>query len=230
MALAVAWFLRQTQGAAIVEIYALLTRPFQGESPLVSQQQLSNAHTQELEQRLAELEKQNQQLKALLGYVQKQQQPGITAPVIGHSADEWWKQVILGRGRQDGIEVGFVVMGIGGLVGQVTAVTPHTSRVLLISDSTSRVGATVSRSRSMGIVQGKGDRIATMQFFDKVPNVRPGDTIATSSVSRLFPPGLPLGRVQSMKQGSGPAPEATIQLTAPINYLEWVVVYPFKNP
>ncbi|MEA5510194.1 rod shape-determining protein MreC [Crocosphaera sp. UHCC 0190] len=229
VALGMGWFLRQTQGAAILEMYYWVTRPLQSESPEVVQERLTNARTLELEQRLVELERQNQQLQKLLGYFEAQKQNVIAAPIIGRSADDWWKQVILGRGSQDGIEVGYVVTGIGGLIGRVVDVTPHTSRVLLVSDPTSHVGARVSRTGTMGVIKGDGSRIAVMRFFEKVPKVSPGDTITTSPVSRLFPDGLPIGRVQSVDLEKGPAPEAKILLTSPINDLEWAVIHPFKS-
>jgi rod shape-determining protein MreC len=224
-----AWLLRQTQGAAIQELYSWLVRPFQSELASVKEKKLTNARILELEQRLVELEKQNQQLQKLLGYFEKDKQSAIAAPIIGRSADDWWQQVIIGRGSQDGIEKGFAVTGVGGLVGRVIEVTPHTSRVLLISDPTSRVGAAVSRSRSMGLIKGQGSQIAVMEFFEKVPDIRLGDIVTTSAVSRLFPAGLPIGRVQSVNLEKGPAPEAKIILTAPIDDLEWAIVHPFKS-
>jgi rod shape-determining protein MreC len=148
---------------------------------------------------------------------------------VGRSADYWWQQVTLGRGSQDGIKEGFVVTGIGGLVGRVISVTPHTSKVLLVSDPSSRVGASISRSRDMGLIKGQGDQTAVMQFFEKVPDVRPGDIVTTSAVSTRFPSGLPIGKVKSVNLESGPAPEATIELSAPLNYLEWVIVHPFTR-
>ena len=225
----IGWFLRQTQGAAILELYYWVTRPLHLESPELLQERLTNARITELEQRLVELDRQNQQLQKLLGYFEAQQQDVIAAPIIGRSPDDWWRQIILGRGSQDGIEVGFVVTGIGGLIGRIVDVTPHTSRVLLISDPTSHVGARVSRTGTMGVIKGDNSRIAIIRFFEKVPKVKPGDTITTSPVSRLFPDGLPIGRVQSVDLEKGPAPEAKIVLTAPINDLEWAVIHPFKS-
>ncbi len=224
----VAWLLHRTQGTAIYEMYYWVSRPFVPEPPAIGQQQLTNVRILELEHRLAELERQNQQLKQLLGYVKTQPQEAITASIIGRSASEWWKQAILNRGSQNSIKVGDVITSTGGLVGRVVHVTPHTSRVLLISDPASRVGATVSRSRSMGLIEGKSSQIAVMRFFEKVPDVRAGDTVTTSPVSRLFPTGLPIGRVQSVNLESWPAPEATIQLSAPLNSLEWAIVQPYQ--
>ncbi|MDJ0842688.1 MAG: rod shape-determining protein MreC [Crocosphaera sp.] len=229
VALGIGWFLRQTQGAPILELYYWVSRPLQSESPELLQERLTNARITELQQRVVELERKNEQFKKLLGYFEAQEQEVIAAPIIARSADDWWKQIVLGRGSQNGVKEGFVVTGIGGLIGRVVDVTPNTSRVLLISDPTSRVGARVSPTGTMGVVIGGSSRIAVMRFFEKVPKVSPGDTITTSPVSRLFPDALPIGRIQSVDLEKGPAPEATVLLTAPINDLEWAVIHPYKS-
>lgn len=224
LALGCAWAIRQTQGSAVFEVYQFLSRPFvqQPDAPA------ADTRVQELEQRLVELENQNLRLQELLGYVQKQPGKGTVAPVIGRSADHWWQQITLGRGSSDGVHVGDIVAGNGGTVGRIAQVTPGSSRVLLISDPTSQVGVTISRSRFMGYIRGQSANRVIMEFFDKVPDVRPGDVVATSAYSKLFPPGLPIGIVESVNLNKSPAPEAIIELSAPISHLEWVIVYP--NP
>lgn len=224
LTLSTAWLVRQTQGAAVFEAYQLMTRPFQ--LGPTKEERLIDARVLELQQRLDELETQNQRLKELLDYAKNQDKKGVVVPIVGRSPDHWWQQVTLGKGSKDGIRVGSVVMAPGGLVGRVVSVTHNSSRVLLISDATSRVGAVVSRSRSIGFIRGQGSNRAVLQFFDKVPDVRRGDTISTSPVSKLFPAGLPLGRVEAVNLDKSPAPEAVVELTAPISYLEWVIVYP----
>ncbi len=223
LALVCAWIIRQTQGAAISELTNMVTRPFQDPTQI---ERLNNAQTIELQGRLVELERQNQQLKNLLDYraAQKNRQM-LVAPVIGRNADLWWQQVTLGRGSREGIKVNFVVTAPGGLVGRVVGVTPNTSRVLLVSDVTSQFGVTVSRSRYTGLLKGQSSTRAVMQFFDKVPDVRPGDFVATSPYSQIFPAGIPVGRVEKIDLTKSPAPEAAIALTSPLNYLEWVFVY-----
>jgi len=225
LALVAAWAIRQTQGAAIFEMYQVITRPFQSEP--TQAERLGNARMLELQARVVELESQNQKLKELLDYAPPaEKRRGIAAPVVGRSADHWWQQVTLGRGSQVGIQVGFIVTAPGGLVGRVIGVTPNTSRVLLISDPSSQIGVTISRSRYVGFLQGQSASYAVMQFFDKVPDVRRGDVVSTSPYSQIFPSGLPVGRVESVNMNKSPAPEAVIELSAPIPYLEWVVVYP----
>ncbi|MBE9040157.1 rod shape-determining protein MreC [Oscillatoriales cyanobacterium LEGE 11467] len=224
LALVAAGLVRHTNGAVLFEMYQALARPF--EANPAQQEQLVNARIRELEQRLAEQERQNQSLKQLVGAVGDRDRQPIFAPAIGRSAHHWWNHIILGRGRRDGLKKGYIVTAPGGLVGRISSVTDRTSRVLLISDPTSRVGVTIGRSRSMGFLRGQGTERAVMEFFDKVPDVKAGDTVSTSSLSQLFPPGTPVGSVESVKLNASPAPEATVKLSAPIGNLEWALVEP----
>jgi rod shape-determining protein MreC len=227
LALGSALLLRQTGAAFLFELYQLLSRPFQPGQP--KEVVLENARLRELQQRLTELESQNQRLQELLGYVGESKQAGITAPIIGRSADHWWQQVVLGRGSRDGVRVGHVVTAPGGVVGRVTSTTAHSSRVLLLSDPSSRVGVTLSRSRNMGYMRGLSTNRAVMEFFDKVPDVRKGDVVSTSALSQLFPAGLPVGRIESVNMQKSPAPEAVVELSAPVSSIEWAVIYPHSQ-
>jgi rod shape-determining protein MreC len=227
LALGTAWLVRQTNGTMVNEVYRWVARPL--EIFATPEEELVNARILELEARLAEVESQKQQLEAVLEVAETQKQEPTIAPIIGRSADHWWQQMTIGRGSEDGIKVGDVVTGIGGLVGRVEQVTPRTSRILLISDATSRVGVIVSRSRQMGFLRGEGTKELTMQFFEKVPDIRPGDMVSTSPLSRLYPGDVTVGRVKAVNLEKSPAPEATVELITPLGNLEWVYVHSF-NP
>jgi rod shape-determining protein MreC len=223
-------FIRNTQASWLMESYYWLSRPFQSD-PQIPQAIAQNAQVQELEIRLGELEQENQYLQKLLGFSKTMPKNGITAQIIGRSADQWWQKITLNQGTKQGIKQGDVAMTVGGLVGRVTEVTPNTSRVLLISDPFSRVGVTVSRSRQMGFMKGLGTQekgLAVIEFFNDVPDVKPGDLITTSTYSQLFPASLPVGRVKSVNLSKTPAPEALIELSASMEFLEWVIVYPHQ--
>ncbi|MEM9447631.1 MAG: rod shape-determining protein MreC [Cyanobacteria bacterium P01_E01_bin.6] len=229
LAIAAAWSVRQLSGAPVLEAYRWMSQPFQ---PAMSNADiLENAEFQELQQRLLELEGQNRQLQEMLGYVAAQPTDGVVAPVIGRSADQWWQQITLGRGKNDGIQENDIVAGTGGLVGRISDVTANTSRVLLISDPASQIGVAVSRSRSMGFLRGQGATQAVMVLFDKSPDIRPGDVVTTSTFSQILPAGIPIGQVTSINFNANPSPEAVVEVSAPISALEWVIVYPnAKDP
>jgi len=206
-----------------MDLYGTITRPLVDSS--AKQDAVTNAQVLELQERLVEVENQNQVLRNIVGITSTSKSVGVIAPVIGRSPDQWWHQIILGRGQAEGITVNSIVMSQGGLVGRVIQVGSTTSRVLLLSDPASRVGVVVSRSRAMGFLRGQGSNRALLTFFEKVPDVKPGDVISTSTYSQLFPSSLPIGQIESVDYTKSPAPEAVIALTAPVNYLEWVTVH-----
>lgn len=227
-AFAAAWMFNYWQGAPLMEAQYLLSLPFQSQNQLLIEDRLANARILELEQKIVELEQQNKQVTELLQKVNPKLQSDLIAPIIGRNVDSWWNQVTLGKGSSDGVKPGFIVLGVGGIVGRITTVTKHTSRVILISDPNSRVGVTVSRSRNLGYLRGKNSQSAIMHFFSKPPDVKKGDLIATSPIGNLYPTGIVIGSVTAINKDKKSTPEAEIALSAPIDILEWVVIRAFQ--
>lgn len=226
-----AWGLSQTQGALLEELYFYLTRPFHVRTRRPPDW-LSDARILELQEQLLETQAQNERLQDLLTRVEQRESKGevlIPAPIIGRSADQWWQQIRLGRGQNHGIDRGASVTAAGGLVGYVVQATPNTSKVLLISDPSSSIGAMVVRNRSQGYIRGTATDQVEMSFFDKDPGIQKGDVVVTSSSSTLFLPGIPIGIVQEVQMDASPVPKATIQLNAPVGRLEWVTVTPPRS-
>ena len=234
--LSAVFLLSQSQGGFVQELYALIING--GESPTESVAEeilMQNSKLRELQGRVEELEQQNQQLKSLLDFSRGLDQEAIAAPVIGRTADSWWQQIIIGRGSNDDIKVGDTVTGIGGLVGRVTQVTPNSSRVMLISDASQQVGLAIARSRAQGFLKGQSEgeqeqtQVGQMTFYEKVPDVEPGDLVTTSNLSILYPAGVPVGKVTEVDKKGGPAPIATVEFSASFTVLEWVMVVPFEQ-
>lgn len=225
LGLCIAAALRQTQGMALMEVYQVLSSPFQ--STYSEDEQLADARLRELQYRITELENQNQRFKVLLGEKPNTRTEDNWSAVIGRSADSWWHQIIIGKGSNNGVTLGAIAVGPGGLVGRVTDVFPNSSRVLLISDPTSQVGASISRSRQIGILRGQTQNMAVLEFFERDPDVKPGDIVLTSAFSSLYPAGIPIGRVRSVNVDKQPAPEAVVEFSVPIGLLEFVRIYPY---
>ncbi|MCA2588369.1 MAG: rod shape-determining protein MreC [Pseudanabaena sp.] len=222
-----AWVIRQTQGVVIMETYQFLSKPFQ---PSVSKQELlQDAQVRELKYRLTELESQNQRMKELLKVTASSTDAGVWATVIGRGADSWWNQILIGKGSNDGIRAGAVVVAPGGLVGRVTHVSPNSSQILLVSDPNSQVGVIVSRSRFSGMLKGQSQNTAILEFFERDPDVKVGDIVHTSQFSTLFPENVPVGRIKSINLDKQPSPEAIVEFSSPLGLLEYVRVYPFQD-
>jgi len=222
-----AWVLRQTHGVAIMETYQFLSKPFQ--ATVSKQELLQDAQVRELRYRLTELESQNDRMKELLKVRVIPTDNGVWATVIGRGADSWWNQVLIAKGSNDGIKAGSVVVAPGGLVGRVTHVSPNSSQVLLISDPNSQVGVVVSRSRFSGMLKGQSQNTATLEFFERDPDVKVGDIVHTSQFSTLFPENIPVGRIKSINLDKQPAPEAIVEFSTPLGILDYVRVNPFQE-
>jgi rod shape-determining protein MreC len=220
--------IRQTKGAVLYEMFALISKPFNLANKPPEWER--DADRLQLETSLLELDQQNRRLRQLIGEKDLTSKQRIIARIIARSADNWWQEVTISRGSSSGIVEGSAVLASGGLVGRVSKVTPNTSQVLLLSDTKTRIGVKVVSSRDQGLIRGIADNRVKVRFFKKDPTVKPGDVIVTSSNSTQFPAGLPIGTVQSYEPKAQPLPEAIIQLNAQISQLEWVSVIPLVAP
>ena len=212
---------RLSKGALFSDAYALLSRPFWPGS--AQSEWVRSAERTDQQARLLQLERDNQRLRGLLG-LQQGASALVAAPVISRESGGWWQQLELGQGSSAGIGVGDGVLAPGGLIGRVASVTPTTARVALLTDSASRLGVWVPRVQRHGLLVGLGTPRPRLQFIEKDTGVRPGDLIPTSPASTLLPPNLTVGVVQSVNEQLVPAPDAVVQLSAPVDAIDWVQV------
>ena len=221
IALGLLTLVRLSKGAFLLDVYAQLSRPFW---PGTAQAEwLRSARRSEDQMRLAQLETENQRLRGLL-QLQTHSSTRLSAPVISRVPGGWWQQLLLGKGSLEGVKVGQAVLAPGGLIGLVSSVTPTTATVTLLTDPSSRVGVWVVRNRHQALLSGLGTSRPVVRFLEKDPQVQPGDVVFTSPASTLVPPNLPVGVLQSVDERADPAPEAVVQLIAPIDAVDWVQV------
>jgi rod shape-determining protein MreC len=212
---------RLSKGAGFADAYALLSRPFWPGS--AQSEWLRSAQQLEQQASLQQLSRDNQRLRGLLD-LDRAAGARVSAPVISREEGGWWQQLELGKGSLDGVKAGDPVLAPGGLIGRVSSVTPSTARVQLLTDSGSRLGVWVARVQRHGLLVGQGTARPRLQFLEKDTGVRPGDVITTSPASTLVPPNLLVGVVQSVNENLAPAPDAAVQLSAPVDAVDWVQV------
>ena len=212
---------RLSKGAFFADGYALLSRPF-WPGPAQSEWLRSGQKVDD-QARLAALERDNLRLRQML-QLDRGGGNRVSAPVISREPSGWWRQLELGKGRVDGIAPGDAVLAPGGLIGRVVSATPTTARVALLTDGSSRIGVWVGRTQQHALLQGLGTPRPRLQFLEKDPGVRPGDVVTTSPASTLVPPNLLVGVVQTVHDELTPAPDAVVQLSAPLDAVDWVQV------
>lgn len=213
--------LRLSKGAGVLDLYALVSRPFWPGS--AQSEWLKAAQRIDWQSRVQQLEADNRRLRRLLD-LQRGNPLLVSAPVISRQAEGWWQQLVIGRGGLNGLAPGDAVLAPGGLLGRVASVTPTTATVLLLTDSSSRIGVWVGRAQRHGLLVGAGTSRPVLRFIEQDVGVRPGDVVTTSPASTLLPPNLTIGVVQSLNERAVPAPEAVVELSAPVNAVDWVQV------
>lgn len=119
----------------------------------------------------------------------------ITGVVLADSGSPFRQSVLLNVGERDGIRDGWATMDGIGLVGRISGVGQKTSRVILLTDSNSRVPVTVQPSGQRAILSGDNSAIPPLDFLENSDEVRPGDQVVSSGDGGVFPAGLLVGSV-----------------------------------
>ena len=143
----------------------------------------------------------NQRLKRLLEMRESVDIETVTAQVVGEDLSSWFRTLIIDRGASSGLREGLAVVAADGIVGQIIKVSPETARVLLLTDHSSGISATIQRSRARGVVKGKGEEGCSLEFTTREEDVKVGDQVISSGIGGIFPKGLPVGEVTMVKRG-----------------------------
>jgi len=174
---------------------------------------------------LAETQLENDRLRTLLEFRRTLRGELLTARVIGHDASGLSRTITIDQGTAAGVLKGAAVLAPGGLVGQVFLASPHAARVLLVTDHNSGVDAVVQRTRGRGIVEGTIEGRCGLKFVKRTEDLQVGDLVLSSGFDGIFPPGLPVGRIDAVdKQGQGLFQYAQIDPAVDVDRLEEVLV------
>lgn len=151
---------------------------------------------------LKETARANQRLRELLGLKERLAYPMVTAEVVGSDPTFHFRTVIINKGSTQGVRTQMPVIHPQGVVGKVIWVSPHYAKVLLLTDPNSGVDVILQRSRARGVVEGSGKNTLRLKYVQHNYDVAPGDPVITSGAAGVFPRGLLLGTVQTVRQES----------------------------
>lgn len=198
-----------------------------------------------LKQRVQELEveikqkddlaAENERLRSLLQLKEQSRYRVLTARIIGRDPSFWFDSSIINRGSLDGVKLNMAVVTDGGLVGRVTAVSPLTSQVDLITYNKSGVGGIVGEigtSNALGVVNGTSKKdLLEMKYVPGTVDVQVGQPVFTTGQDGIFPPGLKIGDIVSVVPGSATTPlQILIQPGARLNSMQEVGVLLYEPP
>jgi len=141
----------------------------------------------------------NRRLRQLLDVKRRQSGKTLLAHVVGCDIAPWRAVVTIDRGKRDGIMPDMPVLAQGGVIGRVIETSMSYSKVMLLTDYQSKIAALVQRNRARGLLAGRGRAGCRLEYVEKGVDVEAGDVIITSGMDAMFPKGLLLGEVTSVK-------------------------------
>ncbi|SRR5208337_2959452 len=160
---------------------------------------------EQLRGRMAQLEEENLQYREALIASERLERidkmrgetnlPMLPAEVASRELSPWYRSLLIDRGRTNDVHAGMPALTEDGVVGLVTAASPHAARIMLLLDRQSAIDAMVQRSRTRGIVRGLGGEQLEFEFTAENADVQVGDTVMTSGLGGVYPKGLRIGEV-----------------------------------
>jgi rod shape-determining protein MreC len=157
--------------------------------------------------------------------------PMLPAEVAGLGPSIWYQSVLLDRGTKQGVEPGMPAVTDAGVVGLVTASSPHAAKAMLLLDRQSAIDGMVQRSRARGIVRGQGNDLLVFEYDAREPDVKVGDEVISSGLDGVYPKGLRVGIVTAVSEGeSGLLRTAALAPAVDFGRLEQVYVVLWRSP
>lgn len=155
-------------------------------------------------QKVAALESENDQLRALLRSSTNIHEKVTVAQLLAVDLAPFTQQIVIDKGERDGVYVGQPVLDAYGVMGQIIAVGPLNSRVLLITDPRSAVPVQNSRNGNRAITAGLGfDGALELINVPVTTDFRQGDFLVTSGLGGNYPPGYPVGVINKVRLSQG---------------------------
>ena len=199
-----------------------LVRDFQSYQRIYQQNQELRRELQQMKswkEAALQLEQENARLLDLNSVRLDPRLTHVTGVVVADSGSPFRQSVLLNVGRRDGVLDGWATMDGLGLVGRISGVGERASRVILLTDTTSRIPAVIQPSGQNVIVVGDNTRSPPVDFLENPDLVRPGDRVVSSGDGGVFPAGLVIGQV-----AKDPGGRLRVRLSADYERLEFLRV------
>jgi len=199
-----------------------LARDFQSYQRIYEQNQELRRELQQMKswkEAALQLEQENARLLDLNAVRVDPRLTHVTGVVMADSGSPFRQSVLLNVGSRDGVLDGWATMDGLGLVGRISGVGENASRVILLTDTTSRIPAIIQPSGQRALIVGDNTRSPPIDFLENRDQVRPGDRVVTSGDGGVFPADLVIGQV-----AEDPGGRLRVRLSADYERLEFLRV------
>jgi len=145
----------------------------------------------------------NTRLRKLLDLREQKAITGLAADVLYDAPDPYTRKVIIDKGLAHGVELASPVVDESGVLGQVTRVHPLVSEVTLVIDRELAIPVLNTRTGARSVAYGEptvsGGGLE-LRFMGSNSDVQQGDLLTTSGVDGVYPPGLPVAKIDRIER------------------------------
>ncbi len=174
------------------------------EATLMRSAELAISEESEDRRKVKLLTEENNRLRDILQLKKIKWPKAIIAQVAGRDPQRWFQEIVLDKGKEDGLDLDLPVLAIVDgretLVGRIVEASAHVSKVMLLQDSLSAVAASVVGDRGEdGVAEGTNTHDLLLKFLDRGSQVKIGDLVVTSGLGKAFPAGVPIGWIEDVE-------------------------------
>lgn len=150
-------------------------------------------------QRYSALEAENARLRAMLEARTRVREEVRVAGIMSVSANPFRHDLVIDKGRNDGVYDGQAMVDAEGVVGQVIETGLFSAQAVLISDPDHALPVEINRNglRTIAVGTGEFDRL-DLPFLPNNADVRQGDLLVTSGLGGAFPAGYPVAIIDNV--------------------------------
>ncbi len=183
-----------------------------------------NKRLRSIKWNIERLEQNNTRLKALLNSAKDPRLKFVSGRIISGNPGLFGKHMLVNVGRRNGVHSGFAVINEDGFIGRTIDTGGRTSRILLLTDKSSRVPIKIGKQGIRGVAIGMGTKSPKIDFLPQGARIFDGDLVFTSGHGGDLPKGLRIGVVR--KTGNN----YHIALSARRDGTEYVSILYFEQP
>ena len=149
--------------------------------------------------RLKELSKENEELREAMQVGLQKEYSLYFAAIIGKDTSQEF--IVIDKGSNNGVAENMaVITSQKVLIGRVAEVYDNFSRVQLISNTKSSFDVKVQDKDITGLLKGEGNQRVLLDLVPTDKEISEGDIVITSELGGIFPAGILIGKVSSVRK------------------------------
>ncbi|MBR1649182.1 MAG: rod shape-determining protein MreC [Alphaproteobacteria bacterium] len=171
------------------------------------------------------LEIENKLLSSLLNYRIPPQAEFITAKVVAQEGSTFAHALTVYIGKDKRVAKGQIAISDKGVIGRVEEVGSNYAKIALINNINSKISVLIGKSRTRGMLVGQNEEWPRLILLPLDAEIAVGDKVITSGIGGVFPQGMPIGKVSSVKKDA-----VMVKPSGNFSKIEYVMIVNYHLP